>query len=70
MFISCYLYALFSSDYFYSTSQCVKTRTYHDRNKCNIPCIYVCNPISLHANLILIPSTFLLFAELQSYSSC
>lgn len=49
----------------------LKTRTYHDRNKCNIPCIYVCNPISLHANLILNPFyLFTLFAELQSYSYC
>lgn len=49
----------------------LKTRTYHDRNKCNIPCIYVCNPISLHANLILNPFFLLLFfAELQSCSYC
>lgn len=47
-----------------------KTRTYHVRNKCNIPCIYVCNPITFHANLKPNPYYSLLFAELQSYSQC
>ena len=48
-----------------------KSRTYHNRGKCNIPCIYVCNPISLHANIFnSFYLVFSFFAELQSYSYC
>lgn len=72
MFLSCYLYALFSSDYFYSTSQCVKDKDLYIMIETNVIFhVFMCVTQSVFMPILyLTPSTFLLFAELQSYSYC